>query len=207
MAIAKRKAPPKRKKSSVIVKTSVTKSRVVTRKKNPAGEFKIYSPENKKYMEKDFATERQAWDTADEIYQMSGMPLEIHHNGKKVASVRRSVARKKNPVKPHGSAKQARVVKAIQLFQRFRVQEPKFVDEINLEFHDVLMNVGVVNAIEYDTVRNGKKEFYRHEFTGKSRPDLAASWDGKQIYIIGGAYNFTDEGIVDFDPKSGKAKY
>jgi hypothetical protein len=35
---------------------------------------------------------------------------------------------------------------------------------------------------------------------------LAAGFDGKQLLVLGGAYNFTAEGIVDFDPVTGKEK-
>lgn len=105
--------------------------------------------------------------------------------------------RRKNPVTPHHSQRQLNVIKAIQLFQRFRAQDPKFVDEIDVTFHREMLAVGKVVAVEYDTVRSGKNERYRHEFTGKSRPTLAASFDGAQLYFVGGAYDFTDRGIVD----------
>lgn len=180
---------------------------MTARRKNPTGKFRIYSPENKKYMTGVFRTETIAIGVAQNINKLTGMPMEVRLNGDVVAKVGKISPRLKNPVKKHGTEKQARVVKAMQLFQRFRLEEPKFVDEIKMDFHDVLMKIGTVNAIEYDTRRNGKTEFYRHEFTGKSRPDLASSWDGKQIYVLGGHYNFTDEGIVDYDPKTGKSKY
>lgn len=105
--------------------------------------------------------------------------------------------RRKNPVTPHHSQRQLNVIKAIQLFQRFRAQDPKFVDEIDVTFHREMLAVGKVVAVEYDTVRSGKSERYRHEFTGKSRPTLTASFDGSQLYFVGGAYDFTDRGIVD----------
>jgi hypothetical protein len=36
-----------------------------------------------------------------------------------------------------------------------------------------------------------------HRFKKKSRPLLAASHDGTQLYILGGEYAFTDAGIID----------
>lgn len=180
------------------------KSRV---RKNPdRGNYKIYSPENRKYFDKPFLTEKDAFDFAQKLFDFDSVPLEIHHNGHRVAKVGKNISRIKNPVKPHVSARQSRVIKAIQLYQRFRVDDPKFVDEINFEAHDVMMAIGIVNAVEYDTKRAGKVEYYRHEFTGKSRPLLASSWDGKQLYLLGGNYNFTDVGIVDVDPITGKEK-
>lgn len=110
---------------------------------------------------------------------------------------RARAARRKNPVTPHHSTRQMNVIRAIQLFQRFRVQEPKFVEEVSTTFHTEMMAVGKCVAIEYDTVRKGKVERYRHEFTGKSKPVLAASYDGSQLYFLKGQYDFTDRGIVD----------
>jgi hypothetical protein len=49
----------------------------------------------------------------------------------------------------------------------------------------------------YSTVRDGRHENYVHRFGAKSRPLLAASSDGTQLYLLGGAYNFTERGIVD----------
>ena len=180
------------------------KKKVAARKKNPRERFRIYSPENKKYMDGSFQTLELATDVARTIHKLTGHVLEIKEGAVVVGKVGSISKIGKNPVKRHDSDKQRKVVKAIQLFQRFRVDDPKFIDEITIDFHDVMMKIGVVNAIEYDTVRKGKKEFYRHEFTGKSRPDLASSFDGKQLYILQGSYNFTEDGIVDFNPMTGK---
>jgi hypothetical protein len=105
--------------------------------------------------------------------------------------------RKKNPVQAHASARQMNVIKAIQLFERFHLGEPRFVDEMNFNFHREQLLIGRCVAIEYDTRRKGKAERYRHEFSGKSRPILASSYDGAQLYFLGGAYDFTERGIVD----------
>jgi hypothetical protein len=59
------------------------------------------------------------------------------------------------------------------------------------------MLIGTCDGVLYTTSRSGKTEKYIHKFSGISRPLLASSWDGKQLYLLGGAYNFTDEGIVD----------
>lgn len=106
-------------------------------------------------------------------------------------------SRRKNPVVSHSSKQQKEIIQAIQLYQRFRLSDPKFVDEYDVNYPEVAMLIGHCDAVEYTTRRNGKIEAYRHEFTGKSRPLLCASFDGKQLIFIGGAYDFTDEGIVD----------
>lgn len=98
------------------------------------------------------------------------------------------------PVKP---SKLEKVRRAMRLFQRFRGTDPKFVDEYRVEQPDVLMEIGRCDGVLYTTYRDGVKEQYIHEFTGKSCPVLAASWDGKQIVLLGGNYNFTAEGIKD----------
>jgi len=102
--------------------------------------------------------------------------------------------RKSNPVPP---SKYAKVEKAIKLFKRFRGTEPDFVDEYEVEPVDVAMLIGKCDGILYTTERDGKKESYIHEFTNKACPLLVASWDGKQIMLLGGDYNFTEEGIKD----------
>lgn len=62
---------------------------------------------------------------------------------------------------------------------------------------DVVLDIGRVNQLWYSTIREGRHERYRHTFTRNSRPLLAASPDGKRLYLLGGAYTFTDRGIVD----------
>lgn len=90
-----------------------------------------------------------------------------------------------------------RIDKAINLFRRFRDEEPEFIDKHTLPRHDVLMLIGTCDGVLYTTRRSGKVEKYIHKFSGNSRPLLASSWDGKQLYLVGGRYNFTAEGIVD----------
>ena len=102
--------------------------------------------------------------------------------------------RKENPVRP---SKHERLNLAGRLYKRFRGGEPKFIDEYDMDFPDVVMEIGRCDGILYTTVRDGKKEQYIHEFTGKSCPILASSWDGKQIILVGGHYDFTAEGIKD----------
>lgn len=56
--------------------------------------------------------------------------------------------------------------------------------------------IGRVLAVEYDTVRKGKKEYYRHDFAKSSRPMLHSDLTGL-LFITGGRYSFTDCGITD----------
>lgn len=57
--------------------------------------------------------------------------------------------------------------------------------------------LGKLENIGYSTVRDGVAEKYIHRFKASSRPLLKASTDGKQLSLLGGAYDFTDRGIVD----------
>jgi hypothetical protein len=61
----------------------------------------------------------------------------------------------------------------------------------------VAVVIGEVDAILYSTVRDGKDEKYIHRFRKKSRPLLVTSNDGGALYLLGGAYSFTERGIVD----------
>lgn len=104
--------------------------------------------------------------------------------------------RKTNPVRE--ATRSEKIEGAMRLFERFRLEEPRFVDEVEAPACDVAMLIGDCDGILYTTKRNGKIEKYIHEFAKKSRPLLAASWDGKQLFILGGKYNFTQDGITDF---------
>lgn len=57
--------------------------------------------------------------------------------------------------------------------------------------------IGPVLLIGYSTIRDGKRENYVHRFAPHARPLLASSHDGRSVLMLGGAYTFTDRGIVD----------
>lgn len=57
--------------------------------------------------------------------------------------------------------------------------------------------IGKVLGIMYETVRDGRREKYRHLFAARSRPLFVVSHDGKQLLMIGGSFDFTERGIVD----------
>lgn len=62
---------------------------------------------------------------------------------------------------------------------------------------DVGLKIGHLDGVLYTTVRDGKTEKYIHKFKRSSRPLLAVSFDGKNLIMLGGAYQFTERGIVD----------
>lgn len=95
-----------------------------------------------------------------------------------------------------------KIKRAIQLFKDFRGDNPDYVDTIHVEEHNVAMVIGKLDAVIYTTVRDGEKEQYIHQFKARAKPLLCASYDGKQLLLIGGHYNFTDRGIVDKSRKT-----
>ncbi len=75
--------------------------------------------------------------------------------------------------------------------------EPEYIDTINIAPVDVGLKIGRCDGILYTTIRDGVTEKYIHEFKKKARPVLVASYDGKQLLLVGGKFTFTDRGIVD----------
>lgn len=100
-----------------------------------------------------------------------------------------------NPVPP---SKRVQLRNASKLYEDFSGHEAEIVKRLpKPEIPDVMALIGRVDGLLYTTVRDGKTERYIHEFKGKSRPQFAVSHDGTQLYLLGGAYDFTERGIVD----------
>lgn len=99
--------------------------------------------------------------------------------------------RKKNPVQP------SKIKRGLNLFQKFTGHNGEIFSISAPEVPEVMLVVGECDGIMYTTVRDGKTEKYLHQFKKTSRPLLLASHDGKMLYLLGGAYDFTDSGIVD----------
>ena len=90
-----------------------------------------------------------------------------------------------------------RVKDAANLFEGFTGDQGEIVGHVDLPEDDVLMLIGVCEAIAYTAVRDGEKASYQHEFAPSARPALATSSDGKRLYLIAGSYEFTHRGIED----------
>lgn len=86
---------------------------------------------------------------------------------------------------------------AAKLFQDFTGHRVRTGREVALPKAKAGLAVGPVLAVAYETTRDGKREKYLHEFAPRARPILAASSDGRSLFMLGGAYRFTDRGIVD----------
>ena len=103
--------------------------------------------------------------------------------------------RKPNPVPP---SKVVQRRNAADLYTRFTGHEA--LEEVTIDkpvLPDVMLVVGDIDGIMYTTVRDGVTEKYVHQFKKKARPLFCVSHDGKQIYLVGGEYDFTERGIVD----------
>lgn len=61
----------------------------------------------------------------------------------------------------------------------------------------VLLRVGYLEGVIYSAVRDGETQKYLHEFSESARPLLCVTPDGRQLFILGGGYDFTDCGIED----------
>jgi hypothetical protein len=102
---------------------------------------------------------------------------------------------RKNPA-PRGDGARERA--AAKLLQDFTGHAPRRARQVAVPGDPGAgLAVGPVLLIGYETTRDGKREKYVHEFRRGARPLLAASHDGRALYLLGGAYRFTERGIVD----------
>lgn len=85
--------------------------------------------------------------------------------------------------------------RARALFRAFHKRDPK-ENELallgDLKTPTVALECGPLVGLAYRAL--GDDNF--HEFTRAGDPRVFVSWNGSQIYILGGAYRFTDRGFV-----------
>ena len=91
----------------------------------------------------------------------------------------------------------AKVSEAIELYKQFTGHEPEHIDEIAIDPVEVAFRIGDCDEISYTAMRDGKEESYVHSFKKRARPVLASSFDGQQLLLLGGKYQFTRRGIED----------
>lgn len=103
----------------------------------------------------------------------------------------RARGRRANP--PAGDLERAR-----DLYERFSGHDPEELGRVRVPaLPKVAAVIGECDGVLYTTVRDGVKERYIHEFRKGDKPLLCVSPDGRQILLVGGAYRFTEAGIVD----------
>lgn len=88
--------------------------------------------------------------------------------------------------------------KAAQLYEDFSGHEAEEIGTIDTgPAPRIAVVIGELEAVIYNTVRDGVHERYIHKFKAKARPMFATTPDGKQLLLLGGSYDFTERGIVD----------
>lgn len=91
-----------------------------------------------------------------------------------------------------------KIKQAARLFTDFTGMKGEVVDEEEVPpVDDVMVVVGICEAIAYTATRDGETASYQHEFSTSARPALAVSHDGRRLYLLAGAYRFTSHGIED----------
>jgi hypothetical protein len=94
----------------------------------------------------------------------------------------------------HGAA----IRKAAALYTKFTGHKELDISKVQVSnMPKVMTEIGQVDGILYTTVRDGVTEKYIHKFKAASRPLFAVSPDGKQLFLLGGAFTFGERGIVD----------
>jgi hypothetical protein len=93
---------------------------------------------------------------------------------------------------------QQKVRQAARLFTNFTGMKGEVVGQEDVPpVDDVMVVVGICEAIAYQATRDGETASYQHEFAPNARPALAVSHDGRRLYLLAGAYEFTSHGIED----------
>jgi len=87
-------------------------------------------------------------------------------------------------------------VRAQQLFRRFfkRDAEDDEVFDIVLNEPETVLVVGELDGLIYRSETD--KQPLIHRFKKSDRPLLLVSFDGRRIYVLRGAYRFTERGFV-----------
>lgn len=97
------------------------------------------------------------------------------------------------------------VQKACRLYERFSGHEAEAVGKVKVRpMPKVGVSIGDIDGVLYTTIRDGKVEKYIHKFAAKDKPLFVVSPDGKQLFLVGGRYTFTERGIVDLSDKSNR---
>ena len=97
---------------------------------------------------------------------------------------------RKNPRKDH-------LTYAIDLYTGFREEKPEFTEAWVLPEHDAGAVMGHCFGLMYETTIDGRQQRFMHQFEADAAPMLVASWDGEQLYLLGGAYKVGPRGIED----------
>jgi hypothetical protein len=96
----------------------------------------------------------------------------------------------------YGGAKAPDLTSAIRLYQGFTGKAPRTLKKIGIpSLPRAGLTIGKIFGIMYTVDATGER--FHHEFKGKARPHLVVSSDGRQVFLSGGSYTFTQRGFVD----------
>jgi len=163
------------------------------RKVKPAGPFPRYLQGAGKYYRKNPISEK----TAHKLRKAAPATFQSMTDEEIKRAVRVKKKKKKRAAKNPRSVARNPINQAIELFRKFREADPESVGMVPVKVPRAAMTVGELDAVLYTTTHGKKVVRYKHTFAPKSRPLLASSGDGRQLLILGGSYDFTQDGIVD----------
>lgn len=104
----------------------------------------------------------------------------------------KSTIRKANP------AHSRETLDAARLYNRFTGHDPVPLGKVRVPaLPKSVACIGTCDGILYTTERDGRVEKYIHKFKASDKPLFCVSPDGTQLLLVGGAYDFTERGIVD----------
>lgn len=85
-------------------------------------------------------------------------------------------------------------------YERFTGHDVEHTETVDLPWlkkNTAVTVIGKLDGVLYTTVRDGRIERYQHKFAAADAPVLCVDASGRQLFVIGGAYDFTEKGIVD----------
>jgi len=107
------------------------------------------------------------------------------------------ILRDKRGTNPVPEGKLSKLKKATALYENFRDQPGTEILDLPQPDFSAGLVIGRLSAVEYDTVRAGKREDYRHKFKKSAQPLLCVTACGKYLFTVNGNFTFTERGIVD----------
>lgn len=145
-----------------------------------------------------YPTKTAAATAAQPLANALRAPIAVEPSASKRSRSLKQKPRKRKLRRNPAGAGHVAVRQARKLFADFRGEQPRELVRVRLpKKPGALLTVGECIGIMYRTRRDGQVDNYLHRFKKKARPTLAVSSDGRQLYLLGGAYSVTDRGIED----------
>lgn len=142
-------------------------------------------------------------------FPAGALPQWLNHQGYRLKKeffdsgrpIQRNPSRKEKTARGTVSVVENAIKRARKLGFDFSGHDPKILKVLKVSTKpQVLLCVGTVLGIIYRAKRDEVETDYIHKFRfKKARPTLAVTHDGRQMKLLGGAFQFTDRGIED-DP-------